>query len=62
MEFPWRHNGLEYSAGGNDAVLLEQWPGLLYDNTCDHIIWGTWASRKNYPRDPAKLRKPSNSQ
>jgi 2-polyprenyl-6-methoxyphenol hydroxylase-like FAD-dependent oxidoreductase len=54
MEFPWRQNGHQHAAGGNDAALLEQWPGLLYDNTRDHIIWGTWAARKNYPRDPGK--------
>jgi len=52
MEFPWRHAGTEHGAGGNDAALLRKWPGLLYDNTRDHIIWGIWAARKNYPIDP----------
>jgi 2-polyprenyl-6-methoxyphenol hydroxylase-like FAD-dependent oxidoreductase len=52
MEFPWRHAGAEHGAGGNDAALLREWPGLLYDNTRDHIIWGIWAARKNYPQNP----------
>jgi 2-polyprenyl-6-methoxyphenol hydroxylase-like FAD-dependent oxidoreductase len=54
MQFPWRHAGVEHAAGGNDAALLQQWPGLLYDNTRDHIIWGVWSARKNYPKDPTK--------
>jgi 2-polyprenyl-6-methoxyphenol hydroxylase-like FAD-dependent oxidoreductase len=54
MEFPWRREGIEMAAGGNDADLTREWPGLLYDNTRDHIIWGVWAAKKNYPQDPAK--------
>jgi 2-polyprenyl-6-methoxyphenol hydroxylase-like FAD-dependent oxidoreductase len=53
MEFPWRREGLDLAAGGNDAELIREWPGLLYDNTRDHIIWGVWAAKKNYVRDPA---------
>jgi 2-polyprenyl-6-methoxyphenol hydroxylase-like FAD-dependent oxidoreductase len=52
MEFPWRHAGIEHDAGGNDTALLAEWPGLLYDNTRDHIIWGIWAAGKNYPTNP----------
>ncbi len=28
--------------GGNDAELIRQWPGMLYDNTQDYILWGPW--------------------
>jgi 2-polyprenyl-6-methoxyphenol hydroxylase-like FAD-dependent oxidoreductase len=54
MEFPWRRDGVEYVAGGSDAALLREWPGLMYDNTRDHIIWAIWAARKNFVQDPTK--------
>jgi 2-polyprenyl-6-methoxyphenol hydroxylase-like FAD-dependent oxidoreductase len=54
MEFPWRKEGVELAAGGNDADLIRDWPGLLYDNTRDHIIWGVWAAKRNYIQDPTK--------
>jgi 2-polyprenyl-6-methoxyphenol hydroxylase-like FAD-dependent oxidoreductase len=58
MEFKWDRsagNGLKPGVGGNDAALLAQWPGLLYDNTTDYINWGFAAARQNYPTDPLGL-------
>jgi hypothetical protein len=41
MEFPWDTDGrVKDGIGGSDADLLETWPGLLYDNTRDYIMWG----------------------
>jgi 2-polyprenyl-6-methoxyphenol hydroxylase-like FAD-dependent oxidoreductase len=45
---------VELAVGGSDAALLREWPGLLYDNTRDHIIWGIWAAKRNYTKDPTK--------
>jgi len=56
MEFKWDRHGVKNGVGGNDAELISQWPGMLYDNTQDYIMWGIWAARKNYPTDPAKLK------
>lgn len=53
MEFPWDREGLKPGIGDNDARLLAHWPGLLYDNTTDYIMWGFWASRRWYRFDPA---------
>lgn len=55
MEFKWDHNGVKPGIGGNDANLLKQWPGLLYDNTTDYIMWGLSAARQNLPADPMKM-------
>jgi 2-polyprenyl-6-methoxyphenol hydroxylase-like FAD-dependent oxidoreductase len=55
MEFKWDRNGMKNGVGGNDADLISQWPGLLYDNTQDYIMWGVWGARKNLPEDPASL-------
>jgi 2-polyprenyl-6-methoxyphenol hydroxylase-like FAD-dependent oxidoreductase len=55
MEFKWDRNGIKNGVGGNDADLISQWPGLLYDNTQDYIMWGVWGARKNLPEDPASL-------
>lgn len=52
MEFPWdREGGLKNNIGGNDADLLANWPGLLFDNTRDYINWGFWASTDKFPAD-----------
>jgi 2-polyprenyl-6-methoxyphenol hydroxylase-like FAD-dependent oxidoreductase len=53
MEFPWDRDGVKAGIGGNDADLISQWPGLLYDNTTDYIMWGFWAARRKYAVDPA---------
>jgi 2-polyprenyl-6-methoxyphenol hydroxylase-like FAD-dependent oxidoreductase len=50
MEFKWDRDGqVKHGIGGNDAELLERWPGLLYDNTRDYINWGFWAATDKYP-------------
>lgn len=41
MEFPWDEerrpkNGI----GEKDVELISVWPGLQFDNTTDHLIWG----------------------
>ncbi len=52
MEFPWDRDGLTGGIGGNDADLLARWPGMLYDNTRDYIMWGFWAARDKFAIDP----------
>jgi hypothetical protein len=38
MEFAWDRDGqVKGGVGGNDADLIERWPGLLFDNTRDYI-------------------------
>ena len=56
MEFKWdRNGGVKQSVGGNDADLISHWPGFLFDNTRDYIMWGVWAARRWFPADPAAL-------
>ena len=51
MEFKWDSDGqVKSSIGGNDAELIEQWPGCLFDNTRDYINWGFWALRRSTPQ------------
>lgn len=57
MEFKWGRDGLKAGIGGNDSDLLSQWPGLLYDNTTDYIMWGFWASHRRYPIDPSEVSR-----
>ena len=58
MEFKW--DGAQRRAkagiGRTEAELIEQWPGLLFDNTSDYFMWGFSGSRKNLPVDPMPLR------
>ncbi|GAA1268297.1 NAD(P)/FAD-dependent oxidoreductase [Kitasatospora nipponensis] len=55
MEFGWDPDGnVKNSIGGNDAALISQWPGLLFDNTRDYINWGFWASTDKFPADIMK--------
>jgi 2-polyprenyl-6-methoxyphenol hydroxylase-like FAD-dependent oxidoreductase len=57
MEFKWdTHGQVKGGIGGNDAELIEQWPGLLFDNTRDYINWGFWASSDKYPPGVTDLR------
>ncbi|MDH6579520.1 NAD(P)/FAD-dependent oxidoreductase [Kitasatospora sp. MAP5-34] len=57
MEFGWDPDGkVKNNIGGNDAALIEQWPGLLFDNTRDYINWGFWASTDKFPADIMKKR------
>jgi 2-polyprenyl-6-methoxyphenol hydroxylase-like FAD-dependent oxidoreductase len=57
MEFKWDRGGVKAGIGGNDADLIARWPGLLYDNTTDYIMWGFWASRRKYPTDPSQIQR-----
>ncbi|GDY31057.1 FAD-dependent oxidoreductase [Gandjariella thermophila] len=59
MEFPWDRAGrVKGGIGGNDAELIAQWPGLLYDNTRDYINWGFAASTRWLPGDVLSLSGP----
>ncbi|GAA2150433.1 FAD-dependent monooxygenase [Kitasatospora kazusensis] len=56
MEFPWDGAGrVKEGIGGNDADLVGQWPGLLFDNTRDYVNWGFWAATDKFPSDVMKL-------
>lgn len=55
MEFKWDRSGVKNGIGGNDAELIRQWPGMLYDNTQDYILWGLWAARRHFPKPPEGL-------
>lgn len=56
MEFKWDRSGaVKHGIGGNDAVLIEKWPGLLYDNTRDYINWGFAGAVKRFPENVMKL-------
>ncbi|WP_019586045.1 FAD-dependent oxidoreductase [Deinococcus apachensis] len=59
MEFSWDRQGVRSGIGGNDAELIRRWPGLLYDNTTDYIMWGFSGARQNFPVDPQGLRGPA---
>jgi 2-polyprenyl-6-methoxyphenol hydroxylase-like FAD-dependent oxidoreductase len=59
MEFPWGANGLKEGIGGNDAGLLARWPGLLFDNTRDYLMWGVWGALHNLPANPKSLGQPA---
>ncbi|GAA4257725.1 FAD-dependent oxidoreductase [Dactylosporangium darangshiense] len=52
MEFPWGETGRPKDGiGGNDAELIANWPGLLFDNTRDYLNWGLSASTDKWPAD-----------
>ena len=55
MEFKWDRAGVKSNVGGNDSELISHWPGMLYDNTRDYIMWGVWGARQNLPADPTTL-------
>ncbi|HKR43605.1 MAG TPA: NAD(P)/FAD-dependent oxidoreductase [Paraburkholderia sp.] len=62
MAFDWDQAGARSGVGANDAALIERWPGLLYDNTRDYLmwgVWGVWGARRNVPADPMKLEAPA---
>jgi 2-polyprenyl-6-methoxyphenol hydroxylase-like FAD-dependent oxidoreductase len=56
MEFPWDEDGVKAGIGGNDADLLAHWPGLLYDNTRDYVMWGFSAAAPKFPPDLLRRR------
>lgn len=52
MEFPWNREGkVKQGIGGNDAALIANWPGLLFDNTTDYFNWGLAAAAPQFPSD-----------
>jgi 2-polyprenyl-6-methoxyphenol hydroxylase-like FAD-dependent oxidoreductase len=52
MEFPWGETGRPKDGiGGNDAEVIANWPGLLFDNTRDYLNWGLSASTGKWPAD-----------
>ena len=59
MEFPWGANGPKEGIGSNDANMLERWPGMLFDNTRDYLMWGVWGALRNFPADPGSLSQPA---
>lgn len=52
MEFKWDRGGVKPTVAEADRTLLESWPGLLYDNTRDYVLWAFSAPRRHFPRDP----------
>jgi hypothetical protein len=57
MQFKWDADGaLKNGIGGTDAQLIENWPGLLYDNSRDYIMWGFAAADTWLPDDVTRLR------
>ncbi|GAA3083570.1 FAD-dependent monooxygenase [Streptosporangium carneum] len=56
MEFRWDCEGeLKTHVGGVDAALIKTWPGLRYDNTRDHLMWGLMSSSRLFPAEPEGL-------
>jgi 2-polyprenyl-6-methoxyphenol hydroxylase-like FAD-dependent oxidoreductase len=55
MEFKWGRDGVKEGVGGSDSDLIAHWPGFLFDNTRDYIMWGIWGARQNLPADPMTL-------
>ena len=46
MEFKWGEDGaLKPGVKVRDEAAIKAWPGLLYDNTRDYIMWGISTSR-----------------
>ncbi|MFK3982431.1 FAD-dependent oxidoreductase [Micromonospora sp. NPDC050397] len=57
MEFNWDRYGVpKAGVGGNEATLIERWPGLLYDNTRDYINLIIWSAHHRFPPDVMRMR------
>ncbi|MCA9881089.1 MAG: FAD-dependent monooxygenase [Thermomicrobiales bacterium] len=56
MEFPWRDSTPPLAAARSDRAMLERWPGLQFDNTCDYLMWGMGGAARNLPADTLHLR------
>ncbi|NUW29949.1 FAD-dependent monooxygenase [Nonomuraea sp. SMC257] len=57
MRFKWDADGRPRTGiGATDAEAIAAWPGLLYDNSRDYIMWGFAASERWLPDDIARLR------
>jgi len=56
MEFPWGQDGVpKQGIGSSDTELLAKWPGLLYDNTRDYIMWGFSTAKRYLPDNVLQL-------
>lgn len=56
MEFQWDREGeLKGHVGGVHAALIKTWPGLRYDNTRDHLMWGLISSSRLFRADPEAI-------
>ena len=56
MEFPWDRNGIKPGIGTTDAEPIARWPGLLFDNTRDYLMWGVSAASSRFPADVMSRR------
>ncbi|WP_052869434.1 FAD-dependent oxidoreductase [Streptomyces niger] len=57
MRFKWDEEGKpKRGIGSTDAEAIAAWPGMLYDNSRDYIMWGFAASEKWLPSDVSRLR------
>jgi 2-polyprenyl-6-methoxyphenol hydroxylase-like FAD-dependent oxidoreductase len=57
MQFKWDTNGeLKHGIGGTNAEAIKHWPGLLYDNSRDYIMWGFAASDQWLPDNVSSMR------
>jgi len=55
LEFKWNRPDWRLAAREGVGDVIAQWPGFLNETTGDYIGWGLWASRKQFPADPASL-------
>jgi 2-polyprenyl-6-methoxyphenol hydroxylase-like FAD-dependent oxidoreductase len=57
MQFKWDTTGEpKQGIGRTDAELLKAWPGLLYDNSRDYIMWGFAAADHWLPEDVTSMQ------
>jgi 2-polyprenyl-6-methoxyphenol hydroxylase-like FAD-dependent oxidoreductase len=57
MQFKWDTTGeLKHGIGRTDAELIKAWPGLLYDNSRDYIMWGFAAADHWLPKDVTSMK------
>jgi 2-polyprenyl-6-methoxyphenol hydroxylase-like FAD-dependent oxidoreductase len=57
MQFKWDRAGeLKGGIGRTDAELIKAWPGLLYDNSRDYIMWGFAAADHWLPEDVTSMK------
>ncbi|ROT28252.1 NAD(P)/FAD-dependent oxidoreductase [Micromonospora sp. HM5-17] len=57
MEFRWdRRGAVKPGIGVTEASMIERWPGLLYDNTRDHINLIVWSTASRFPANVMELR------
>jgi 2-polyprenyl-6-methoxyphenol hydroxylase-like FAD-dependent oxidoreductase len=56
MEFRWDRKGeVKSGIGSVDAAFIETWPGMQYDNTRDHLMWGLMSSSRQFRAEPEAL-------